>query len=101
MQHMQLEEFVMHAAQARPSRVTLVPGNILVLPTAVIVLERTLGERACYGFRLPFLFLHESSQFDASLTHIEKTFPSHPHKPQMLAMQQQYRDHSSMASVVA
>ena len=72
----------------RPCRVTLVAGNILVLQAAVIVLERTLEGRACYGFRFPFLFQHEADVFDAALRHIEKTYPSHPHKPQMLAMQQ-------------
>ena len=74
------------------TKVTLVAGQVLVLPAAVMVAERSLGGRLSYGFRLPFWISADAPGFISAYKHMEATYPAHPHKRQMAAMFKAYSE---------
>jgi hypothetical protein len=72
-------------------RVVLSKSMVLVLPPGTLIVERALNGAASYGFRQQFTHAAHGHAFLVVYAAVRKTYPDHPHGPQMTVLADIYQ----------
>ena len=79
-------------------RVVLSKSMVLVLPPGTLIVERALNGAASYGFRQQFTHAAHGHAFSEVYAAVRKTYPDHPHGPQMTVLADIYQHWDGVAN---
>ena len=72
-------------------RVLLKQGNILCIPPATLIVERSVNNTPSYGIRVMHLHVDHLSVFSRAFDHVVATHAQHPHLPAMQALKTSFQ----------